>query len=71
MKMLWSGIKLIVCHKKSGFYHVSSLKDNQGNHINDPKKMANLFDKFFVMFPRKLMMRLQKPQIPIRLFETL
>ena len=48
MKMLWSGIKSIVCPKKSGFYHVSSLKDSQGNDINDPKKIANLFDKFFV-----------------------
>ena len=54
MKMLWSGIKLIVCPKKSGFYHVSSLKDSQGNDTNDPKKMANLFDKFFVHISQKI-----------------
>ena len=48
MKMFWSRIKSIVCPKKSGFYHVSSLKDSQGNDTNDPKKMANLLDKFFV-----------------------
>ena len=54
MKMLWSGIKSIVCSKKSGFYHVSSLKDSQGNDINDPKKMENLFNKFFVHVSQKI-----------------
>ena len=54
MKMLWSGIKSIVCPKKSGFYHVSSPKDSQGNDANDPKKMANLFDKFFVHISQKI-----------------
>ena len=54
MKMLWSGIKSIVCLKKSGFYHVSSLKDSQGNDINDPKKMADLFNKFFVYVSQKI-----------------
>ena len=52
--MLWSGIKSIVCPKKSGFYHVSSLKDSQGNDTNDPKKMANLFNKFFVHISQKI-----------------
>ena len=54
MKMLWSGIKSTVCPKKSGFYHVSSLKDSQGNDINDLKKMANFFDKFFVHVFQKI-----------------
>ena len=36
IKSLWSGIKSIVCPKKSGLYHVSSLKDSQGNDTNDP-----------------------------------
>ena len=54
MKMLWSGIKSIICLKKSGFYQVSSLKDSQGNDINDPKKMANLFNKFFVYISQKI-----------------
>ena len=54
MKMLWSGIKSIVCAKKSGFYHVSSLKDNHGNDTNDPKKMENLFDNFFVHISQKI-----------------
>ena len=31
-----------------------SLKDSQGNDINDPKKMANLFDKFFVHVSQKI-----------------
>ena len=33
---------------------MSSLKDSQGNDTNDPKKMANLFDKFFVHISQKI-----------------
>ena len=52
--MLWSGIEPIVCPKKSGFFHVSPIKVSQGNDINDPKKMANLFNKFFVYVSQKI-----------------
>ena len=48
MKMLWTGIRSIVNVKvKTQFSNISHLLDN-GTHVNDPVKMANLFDKYFV-----------------------
>ena len=48
MKMLWTGIRSIVNVKvKTHFSNISHLLDN-GTRVNDPVKMANLFDKYFV-----------------------
>ena len=48
MKMLWTGIRSIVNVKiKTLFSNISHLLDN-GTHVNDLVKMANLFDKYFV-----------------------
>ena len=48
MKMLWAGIRSIVNVKvKTQFSIISHLWDN-GTCVNDPVKMANLFDKYFV-----------------------
>ena len=66
--MLWSGIKSIVCPKKSGFCHLSSLKDSQGNDLNDPKKMASLFNKFFVHVSQKI---IEIPRTPKYLLDYL
>ena len=46
--MLWTGIKSIVNVKdKNQISQVPHLLDN-GSQVNDPVKMANIFDKFFV-----------------------
>ena len=48
IKMLWAGIKSIVNTKsKNQFSQISHLLDN-GIRINDPVKMANIFDHYFV-----------------------
>ena len=48
MKMLWSGIKSIVNMKaKSQLSQISHLLDN-GKRIDDPVKMANVFNHFFL-----------------------
>ena len=48
MKMLWTGIKSIVNVKaKNQISQISHLLDN-GSQVNDPVKMANIFNKFFV-----------------------
>ena len=48
MKMFWAGIRSIVNVKvETQFSIISHLLDN-GNHVNDPVKMANLSDKYFV-----------------------
>ena len=46
--MLWTGIRSIVIVKiETLFLNISHLLGN-GTHVNDPVKMANLFDKYFV-----------------------
>ena len=48
IKMLWTGIKSIVNTKsKNQFSQISHLLDN-GKWINDPVKMANIFNHYFV-----------------------
>ena len=48
IKMLWTGIKSIVNTKsKNQFSPISHLLDN-GKRINDPVKMANIFNHYFV-----------------------
>ena len=48
IKMLWTGIKSIVNTKsKNQFSQISHLLDN-GKRINDPVKMANIFNHYFV-----------------------
>ena len=48
MKMLWKGIRSIVNVKvKTQLSNISHLLDN-GTGVNDPVKMANLFDKYFI-----------------------
>ena len=47
MKMLWTGIKSIINVKaKNQISLISDLTDN-GSCVNDPVKMANIFNKFF------------------------
>ena len=47
MKKLWSDIKSIVNVKaKNQISQISHLLDN-GSQVNDPVKMANIFDKFW------------------------
>ena len=48
MKMLWSGIKSIVNVKsKNQFSRLSHLTNN-GMRVDDPVKMANIFNQYFV-----------------------
>ena len=48
MKMLWTGIKSTVNVKaKNQISQISHLLDNNSSQVNDPVKMANIFDKFF------------------------
>ena len=48
MKMLWTGIKSIFNVKaKNQISQIFHLLDN-GSQVNDPVKMANIFNKFFV-----------------------
>ena len=48
MEMLWSGIRSIVNVKtKSQLSQISHLLEN-GKQVDDPVKMANMFDKYFV-----------------------
>ena len=48
MKMRWAGIKSIVSvNSKTQFFPISHLMDN-GTLINDPVKMANIFNNYFV-----------------------
>ena len=48
MKMLWTGIKSIVNVKaKNQISQISHFLDN-GSQVNDPVKMANIFNNFFV-----------------------
>ena len=46
--MLWAGIKSIVdVNSKTQFSPISHLMDN-GTGINDPVKMANIFNNYFI-----------------------
>ena len=48
MKMLWSGIRAIVNVKtKSQLSQISHLLEN-GKQVDDPVKIANMFDNYFV-----------------------
>ena len=48
MKVLWTGIKSIVdVNSETQFSPISHLMDN-GIRINDPVKMANIFNNYFV-----------------------
>ena len=48
IKMLWTGIKSMVnTESKNQFSQISHLLDN-GKRINDPVKMANIFNHYFV-----------------------
>ena len=48
MKMLWSGIKSIVnVYSKTQLSCISHLTSN-GMHVDDPVKMANIFNQYFV-----------------------
>ena len=48
MKMLWSGIRSIVNVKtKEQLTQISHLLEND-NHTDDPTKMANIFNDYFV-----------------------
>ena len=48
MKMLWSGIRSIVNVKnRSNHSHISHLLQN-GSGIQDPVKMENIFNNYFV-----------------------
>ena len=48
MKTLWTGIKSIInVEAKNQISLISHLTDN-GSCVNDPVKMANTFNKFFV-----------------------
>ena len=49
MKQLWSGIKSVVCIKKSNNVNIiNKLKDSNGNITSDPVVIANIFNKIFV-----------------------
>ena len=48
MKMLWSGIKSVInTNTKTQFSNISRLLD-KGTQVNDPVKMANIFNNYFV-----------------------
>ena len=47
MKKLWSGIRSIINVSSKSGYCISQLIQD-GKEIDDPKKMANIFNKFFV-----------------------
>ena len=48
VKLLWTDIRSIADVKvKTQFSNISHLMDN-GTRVNDPVKMANLFNKYFV-----------------------
>ena len=49
MKMLFTSIRSVVNVKvKTQFSNISHLLDNDRTRVNDPVKMANLFNKYFV-----------------------
>ena len=53
MKKLWSGIRSVInVSSKSGYCISQFIQD--GKEIDDPKKMANIFNKFFVNVSQKV-----------------
>ena len=54
MKTLWSGVRSIVniSDNKTGINISHLLQD--GKEMDDPQKMANIFDKFFVNVSKKI-----------------
>ena len=57
MKMLWTGIRSVIDMKHSGAYSIISHLVYNGSVINDSKKMANIFNEFFVNISSELMRR--------------
>ena len=53
MKKLWSGIRSIINVSSKSGYCISQLIQD-GKEIDDPKKMANIFNKFFVNVSQKV-----------------
>ena len=53
MKKLWSGIRSIVNVSSKSGYCISQLIQD-GKEIDDPKTMANIFNKFFVNVSQKV-----------------
>ena len=53
MKKLWSGIRSIINVSSKSGYCISQLIQD-GKEIDDPKTMANIFNKFFVNVSQKV-----------------
>ena len=53
MKKLWSGIRSIINVSSKSRYCISQLIQD-GKEIDDPKKMANIFNKFFINVSQKV-----------------
>ena len=53
MKKLWSGIKSIINIKNNRLHTISQLVHN-GQVINKPTKMANVFNHYFVTIASKI-----------------
>ena len=49
MKLLWTGIKSIICIKNSRVNVINKLKDANGNLRTDSAKMATTFNNFLSM----------------------
>ena len=54
MKMLWTGIRSVINMKHSGADSIISHLVYNGSEINDSKKMANIFNEFFVNISSKI-----------------
>ena len=65
MKKLWSGIRSIVnVSKNRNGIHISHLLQD-GKEVDDPKKMANIFNNFFVNVSKKLPVPFQGLENPL------
>ena len=65
MKKLWSGIRSIVnVSKNNNGIHISHLLQD-GKEVDDPKKMANIFNNFFVNVSKKLPVPFQGLENPL------
>ena len=53
MKKLWSGIKSIINIKNNGLHTISQIVHN-GQAINKPTEMANVFNHYFVNIASKI-----------------
>ena len=54
MKMLWTGIRSVINMKHSGADSIISHLVYNGSEINDSKKVANIFNDFFVNISSKI-----------------